>query len=229
MMKRFYKEVAVSAAPFQILLDGRGVKTPMRAALILPSKALAEAVAAEWRGQGEAIDPQAMPLTKLANTAIDRVAVLHNEVVSQIVAYANDTLCYRAASPAALAERQRLEWDPPIAWVAERFGARLITRAGVSHFAQSQDTVALLRQAVAAYDLFVLAALHNAATILTSLVLTLCLAEGRLSASEAFALSQLEERFQAERWGQDVEAAKRAAGLLAELVAAETFIRLAQG
>ncbi len=226
-MKRFYKEVTVSEQPHRILLDGRVVKTPMRAALTLPTVALAEAVAEEWRAQGEEINPHTMALTKLANTAIDRVAVMRDEVVSQIVAYANDTLCYRAATPVALAERQRAEWDPLLAWLAEHFGVGLEARVGVTHFAQDPDTVAVLRQAVEAYDSFVIAALHNSATILASLTLTLAIAETRLTAAEAFALSQLEERFQAERWGEDEEAAKRAAGLLAELTAAEKFVRLA--
>jgi chaperone required for assembly of F1-ATPase len=225
-MKRFYKEVTVSAAPFQILLDGRGVKTPMRAALTLPTLSLAEAVAEEWRGQGAEINPHAMPLTKLANTAIDRVTVMRDEVVSQIVAYANDTLCYRAAFPGDLAQRQSAEWDALLDWQATRYGVRLATQVGVTHFAQDPETVAVLRRAVEAYDLFVLAALHNAATILASLTLTLAFAEARLAAQDAFALSQLEERYQEERWGVDEEAAKRAEGLLAELIAAEKLLRL---
>jgi len=225
-MKRFYKEVTVSEEPYRILLDGRGVKTPMRAALTLPTKALADAVAEEWRGQGEEINPHAMPLTKLSNTAIDRVAAMREEVVSQIVAYANDTLCYRAASPADLAQRQSQEWDPPLDWLSERFGVRLEAKVGVTHFAQNEETVATLRQALQAYDNFTLAALHNSATILASITLTLALAESRLTATEAFALSQLEERYQAERWGEDEEATKRAQGLLAELVAAEKLLRL---
>ena len=226
-MKRFYKEVTVSEEPFRILLDGRVVKTPMRAALTLPTQVLAEAVAEEWRGQGDEINPHAMKLTKLANTAIDRVAVMRDEVVSQIVAYANDTLCYRASFPPELAQRQQAEWEPPLQWLAERYGVRLEARVGVTHFTQDPETVAVLRGAVAAYDNFVLAALHNSATILASLTLTLALAEAHLSATEAFALSELDARFQAERWGQDEEAAKRAEGLLKELIAAETFVRLA--
>lgn len=225
-MKRFYKEVTVSDAPHRILLDGRGVKTPMRAALALPTLALAEAVAEEWRAQGEEIHPPKMPLTKLANTAIDRVTAMRDEVISQIVSYANDTLCYRA--PGDLGERQRAEWDAPLDWLATRYGVRLATQVGVTHFAQSSDTIAVLRRAVESYDDFVLAALHNSATILASLTLTLALAEGRLTATEAFALSQLEERYQAERWGIDEEAAERAEGLLAELVAAEVLVRLAR-
>ena len=151
---------------------------------------------------------------------------MRDEVISQIVAYANDTLCYRAQFPADLAERQAAEWDAPLDWLATRYGVRFETKIGVTHFAQALDTVAKLRQAVETYDTFTLAALHNSATILASLTLTLALAEAHLTADQAFALSQLEERYQAERWGEDEEATKRAAGLLAELVAAEKLLRL---
>lgn len=225
-MKRFYKDVTVSDAPFHILLDGRIVKTPLRAPLTLSAKPLAEAIAEEWRGQGDEIIPHAMPLTKLANTAQDRVSAMREAVMDQILAYTNDNLCYRVSFPADLAERQKAEWDPLLDWVENRYGVRLETRIGVTHFAHSPEVVAALRNAVAAYDAFALAALHNAATILTSLVLTLALAENRLDAEQAFALSQLDERYQSEKWGEDHEAALRARALLAELKAAETFLRL---
>jgi len=227
-MKRFYKDVAVSAAPFQILLDGRSVKTPMRAALALPTRALAEAIAEEWRGQGDEILPATMALTKLANTALDRVAAMQDEVISQIAAFSNDTLCYRAAAPADLAARQAAEWDPLLAWASERYGVRFEVRAGLTHFAQPPETVAALRAAIAAYDVFALSALHTAASILTSLVLALALAEGRLDGEEAFFHSQLDERYQVEQWGEDREAALRTRALLAELMAAERFLRLAR-
>lgn len=227
-MKRFYKEVQVSDDR-RILLDGRPVKTPKRAELKLPTPALAEAVAAEWRGQGNEIAPAGMPLTKFANTAIDRVAGQEAAVIGQILAYANDHLCYRAAAPADLAARQAAEWDPLLSWAEARFGARLATQAGITHFPQPPEAVAALRRAVEAQPPFALAALHNAATLTGSLVLALALAEGRLSAAEAFAFSQLDERYQAERWGEDPEAAKRAAALAAELADTERFIRLVKG
>lgn len=228
-MKRFYKEVTVAKSDrgFAIHLDGRALKTPRRAALELPAQQLAEAIAEEWRGQGAEIDPHSMPLTKLANTAIDRVKGHEAAVIDQIMAYANDHLCYRAAAPADLAARQASEWDPLLTWAAERYGARLTTQAGITHFPQAADAVATLRHAVEAHDPFTLAALHAAAAILGSLVLALALAESRLSAAEAFALSQLDERYQTEHWGEDAEAAQRAKGLATELAAAERFMRLA--
>ena len=227
-MKRFYKDVAVSEAPFRILLDGRAVKTPARAALELPTAALAEAVAEEWREQGDEIVPDAMVLTKLANTALDRVATMREAVVGQVVAFLNDCLCYRAERPSGLAEQQAAEWDPLIAWVAERYGVTLTTRIGILHFSQSDEAAAALRAAVEAFDDFTLTAAATVAPIFGSLVLTLALVEGRLDAEGAFTLSTLDERFQAARWGQDEEAATRLANLLAEVKSVERFIRLAQ-
>ena len=225
-MKRFYKEVSV-ADDLRVLLDGKPIKTPGRATLTLPTRAMAEAVAEEWRGQGETIIPATMKLTKLANTAIDRVAAREAEIAGQILAYANDLLCYRAAAPDELAERQRKEWDPLLAWAAERH-APLQTRAGIGYIAQNDESLAAYRRALEAYDAFSLTALHTAATICGSLVLALALAEARLDAAEAFALSQLDERYQAEKWGADDEAEKRARALAAELASAARFLALAR-
>jgi chaperone required for assembly of F1-ATPase len=225
-MRRFYKEVSV-ADDFRILLDGKPIKTPLRATLALPTRALAEAVAEEWRGQGVLVQPTTMWLTKLANTAIDRVAGREAHVVAQALAYANDLLCYRVEAPASLIARQSECWNPLLEWAAERYGARLLTRVGVTHIAQPEEAVAALRRAVAQYDPFVLTALHVAATVCGSLVLALALADGRLDADEAFALSHLDERYQAEKWGVDEEAEKRALALAAELDAAARFMRLA--
>jgi chaperone required for assembly of F1-ATPase len=226
-MRRFYKKVSV-AEDFRILLDGKPIKTPLRATLALPTRALAEAIAEEWRGQGDKIVRETMPLTKLANTAIDRVAGQKEHVVGQTLAYANDLLCYRAEGPADLVTRQNEGWNPLLAWAAERHGARLLTRAGVIHIAQPEEAVAALRGALAEHDPFVLTALHAAAALCGSLVLALALADGRLDATEAFALSHLDERYQAEKWGADGEAEKRARAMAAELDAAARFMRCAQ-
>ncbi|HEY0281397.1 MAG TPA: ATP12 family protein, partial [Rhizomicrobium sp.] len=214
---------------FSILLDGKPIKTPLRATLALPTRALAEAVAEEWRGQGELVVPTTMWLTKLANTAIDRVMGQEEHVIAQVLAYANDLLCYRAQAPAGLVARQNEDWDPLLEWAAERHGARLLVRAGISHIAQPEEAVAALRRALAEHDPFVLTALHAAATICGSLVLALALADGRLDAEEAFALSRLDERYQAERWGVDEEAEMRARVLAAELAAAARFMLLSKG
>ena len=226
-MKRFYKEMSV-ADDFRILLDGKPIMTPLRATLALPTRALAEAIAEEWRGQGETVQPTTMWLTKLANTAIDRVVGQEEHVVAQALAYANDLLCYRAEAPADLAARQNAAWNPLLEWAAKRYGAHLLIRAGIVHIAQPEEAVAALRGALAARDPFVLTALHAAATVCGSLVLALALADGRLGAEEAFALAHLDERYQAERWGADEEAGKRARALAAELDAAARFMQLAQ-
>jgi chaperone required for assembly of F1-ATPase len=226
-MKRFYKEVSVASAGYTIQLDGHSVKTPLRVPLALPTEALAEAVAEEWRGQSEEVNPAAMLLTKLANTAIDRVAGHKAEIVAKVAAYANDLLCYRAAAPEDLVQRQSEAWDPLLAWAGERYGVRFNIGTALRHIAQPPETLATLRQAVSAYDPFQLAALHNAATILGSLVLTLALAEDCLDAEEAFALSQLDERYQAEKWGEDAAAAARADALAAELSTCARFFTLA--
>lgn len=225
-MRRFYTDVAVTAAPFRILLDGQPVRTPAHAELIAPTAALVEAIAQEWRTQGETIDPAAMPHLKLANTAIDRVAPVRAAVAGQVMTYLNDLLCYRAERPSALAVLQATEWDPLLDWVQERYGVRLKVRPGIVHFDQPEPVVTALTRAVAAFEPFPLTALAAAAPILGSLVLTFALAEGRLDAAAAFALSQLDERYQAERWGRDEEAAARAAGLLEELKTAERFLKL---
>lgn len=246
-MRRFYKEVDVtphrkiraadfSASPsrgeaknaFAILLDGKVIKTPMRKTLALPTHALAEAVAEEWRSQSEKIVPETMPLTKLANTAIDRVAGNEGAIVESIAAYANDLLCYRAETPDDLAARQNELWNPLLDWAARHHGVRLNVASGIVHISQPEEALTAVRAALAAQDAFVLTALHNAATICGSVVLVLALEGGRLGAEEAFALSQLDERYQAEKWGTDPEAAKRSAALAAELDAAMRFMRLAR-
>ncbi len=224
-MKRFYKTVTVEDRA--VLLDGRRLKTPRGADPQLPTTALAEAIAAEWRAQGEDIVPPTMPLTKLANTAIDGVAPRRDAVIAEIAAFArHDHLCYRADTPAELVARQNAAWDPLLEWAAERFGAPLMTVHGVTSVVQPEASLLALAQAVEAYDPFVLAGLHVAASICGSLVLGLAVVEKRLSSGDAFAISQVDERWQAEKWGFDAEAEARARLLAAELDAAARFMSL---
>jgi chaperone required for assembly of F1-ATPase len=226
-MKRFYKEVGV--ADRGILLDGKALKTPRGAPLVLPTDALAEAVAEEWRAQGEEIVSAEMPLTKLANTAIDGVAERREEVVAEIVAFArHDHLCYRTDKPAELVARQNAAWDKLLDWAAERYGAPLHTAHGVTSIAQPEPSLAALKAAAAVESEFALAALHVVASILGSLVLALAVADKRLTPGEAFAASQIDERYQAEKWGLDSEAEARARHLAKELDAAARFMDLAR-
>lgn len=201
-MKRFYKDVVV--ADGAILLDGRPVRTPARAELKLPTAALSEAVAAEWRAQGEEIAPREMRLTGLANAAIDRVAPDIAAFIGPLAAYAeSDLLCYRAESPAELVAHQAEVWNPPLDWARRRFDVHFTVTSGIVHAPQPDATVARLRGALAAYDAFHLAALAPIITIGGSLVTALALAEKELGTDQAFDLTHLDELWQAGRWGED--------------------------
>jgi len=231
-MKRFYKEVSASPSPgnlggFTVLLDGKPVKTPKRVVLNLPNLALAEAIAEEWREQGDILDTQKMPLTRLAFAAIDVVTPERAHVANETVNYArSDLLSYRAEDPPDLVARQAKVWDPLLDWAAETYGARLKVGAGVRHVTQPAEAIAELETAVSRYDEFELAALHTATSITGSLILALALAEEEVDAGEAFDAAMLEEKFQSEKWGIDAEAEKRRRHLLVELTAAERFLRL---
>ena len=170
-----------------------------------------------------------MPLTKLANTAIDGVAPRREEVVAEIAAFAkHDHLCYRTDKPAELLRRQSEAWDPLLDWAAERYGAPLMTVEGITSVAQPESSIVALRKAVEAFDSFALSALHVIASICGSLVLALAVADKRLTAEEAFELSQIDESFQAEKWGLDLEAEARAKRLKQELVTASRFLDLSR-
>lgn len=230
MVKRFYKDVSVTGADggFSILLDGKSVKTPQRAPLSLPTRALAEAIADEWRAQGDEIKPEAMPLTKLANTAIDG-APQREAIAEQALGYGrSDLLCYRAEGPDDLVIRQARQWGPLLDWLHQTHGARLKTASGIGYVDQPAEAITRLAGRLGQFDPFGLVALHTVTAITGSLALGLALADGQISAGEAFALSQLDEAFQAEKWGTDAEAGARAARLQAELEAVERFFRLSR-
>ena len=228
---KFYKTVAVAeeAGAFVVQLDGRPVKTPARALLAVPTMKLAEAIAEEWRAQGELLDPATMPLTRLAYAAIDTAPHHHARIADEILGYGgSDLLCYRAEAPRALVARQAEAWDPLLDWAAERFGARLAVGAGIAFVEQSRESRDAFAAALMGRDDFTLVALHGAASLTGSLVLALAMVEARLSAEEAFALSRLDETFQSEAWGPDAEAEARAARLGQELAAIARFLRLAR-
>jgi chaperone required for assembly of F1-ATPase len=227
-MKRIYKTVSVVPAPegFGILLDARPLKTPAKRALVLP-RILAEAVAAEWQGQGETVQPVTMPCMRLAATAIDRVAERRDEVVEAAAAFAaTDLLCYRAEAPAELVERQAALWQPLLDWAMLRFDAPLMVSTGIMPQAQPADSLNALRHAVAGLDLLTLTALADLAGLAGSLVLALAVLERRLTGQEAAELVLLEETYQVERWGEDEEAAEHRAGLIREIEAVARFLRL---
>lgn len=227
---KFYKAVTVAeeGEGFSVRLDGRPVKTPGWAILALPTSALAGAVADEWQGQGDTLDPATMPLTRLAYATIDHASTHRARLADEILAYGrSDLLCYRAEAPAPLVARQNDAWDPLLDWAAAALGARLMVGTGIAFVEQPKESLAALAAAIGSRDDFSLVALHGAASITGSVVLALALAEGRLTAAEAFALSRLDEIFQAETWGQDAEAEALAARRGREMDAIAHFMRLA--
>ena len=229
--KRFYKAAAAAETPegWQVRLDGRGVKTPKRNSLMLPTRALAEAIAKEWEAQAATIDPRTMPLTKLANTTLDGVIGHENAVAAEIAAYAgNDLLLYRAERPERLVALQHELWDPLLIWVTDHFGARLHTTSGVMPLAQAPECLVRLHAAVDALDAYALASGHVMTTLTGSAVLALAHFHSRLSAEEVWSMAHVDEDFQISQWGEDAEAKKRRETRHAEMLAAATFYRLSR-
>jgi chaperone required for assembly of F1-ATPase len=228
-MKRFYKEVSVAArdSGYVVLLGGRPVRTPGRNLLILPTQALAAAIAAEWRGQGADIIATSMPLLRLANTVVDGVAANRAEVVAAVLRFGeSDLLCYRTHQPPELVARQSAGWDPLLDWVRQRHSVRLRVAEGLGPVEQSDDALLALREAIEVHDPFALGALHMIASITGSAVLALAVAEGVVSGPCAFDLSRIDEIYQAEKWGEDAEAIKRAGNLAHELNKAAELLAL---
>jgi chaperone required for assembly of F1-ATPase len=229
-MKRLYREVAVAAQPdgYGVALDGKRVTTPAGAALVVPARRLAEAIAEEWSAQGERVVPRTMPMTQLTATALDRVAPARAPVIDALIRYGEtDLLCYRATEPSDLVARQAAMWQPLVDWVELRHDVRLEVTNGLMPRPQPAAALAALRGALEPLDAWRLTGVNAATAAAGSLVLALALLERRLSAEEAWALSQLDETFQIERWGEDLEAARRRAELRADLVAAGRFLALA--
>lgn len=224
-MKRFWKEVAVTAEG-GIALDGRPVRTPGRLPLVVPFPALAEAIADEWRAVGETIDPRAMPLTGLANAAIERIAPDARAFAAGIAVYGgSDLLCYRA-EPGPLAERQAAAWDPVLDWARGRYGVDFIVTDGVMPVEQPPRTLARLREAVVAQSPWTLAPLSPIISLLGSLLLGLALVERAIEADSAWAATHVDEDWQIEQWGEDALAAETRAVRAAEYRAAIRFLDL---
>jgi chaperone required for assembly of F1-ATPase len=227
--KRFYKEATVGAEAngFSILLDGRPVNTPAKRRLVVPSRPLAEAMAAEWAAQGETIDPASMPLTRLVNTALDGVAQQMADVEAELVRYAgSDMLCYRAGEPESLVAAQSAAWDPLLAFARDKLGARLALAEGVMFTAQPEESVAALGRAVRAFvgegqgAPLRLAALHVMTTLTGSLILALAKALNEIDLATAWGAAHIDEDFQMRAWGADPEALARREARFAEMTAA---------
>ncbi|MGK2921549.1 MAG: ATP12 family chaperone protein, partial [Methyloceanibacter sp.] len=229
--KRFYKDVSVAdeGGRFGLLLDGKPVRTPGKAPLAVSSKALAEAIADEWRAQGGHIDPKTMRLTKLANTAIDGVAGQRDDVIDDILAHARaDLLCYRAGGPEGLVARQAELWDPVLAWARQALHAPLSLSQGIVHVAQPDGSIAALRPEIAKLDDVGLAALHVMTSLTRSALLGLAVALKRLNPDQAWDAAHVDEDFQIGRWGEDAEAEARRKARKAEFDAAARALELSE-
>ncbi len=228
-MKRFYKEATVRPRDggWHVFLDDKPVRTPGRNALAVPSEQLGRALAGEWNAQGERIDPRAMPLTGLANAAIDRVAPDKEAFARALAVYGeSDLLCYRAEAPERLSARQAEAWDPILAWARRRYDVDFELVCGVIHRAQPQGTVDQLVQAVAARGAFQLAGLSPLVTVSGSLLIALAVAEEGVGFEQAWAAATLDEQWQAETWGEDEEAARALAARRADFEAGWRFLKL---
>ena len=225
-MKRFYKDVVVTPE-CGVTLDGRPVRTPAKRPLLLPGAALAEAVAEEWRQQGEHILPHLMPLTGLANAAIDRVVEDPKGFAAGLTAYGEtELLCYRAAEPPELVARQAKIWDPILDWASTRFGVAFTRVIGIMHQPQPSETLERLSAAGAARSPWELAALSPLVTISGSLVIPLALVEEAILPEAAFDAAHLDELWQAEQWGEDDFALEARAVHRRDFLAAARFLDL---
>lgn len=214
--RRFYDTAAVTRsagqAGFSVALDGRPVRTPAKAALVVPSRTMAEAIAAEWQAQDDTIDPSGMPVTRSANAAIDKVSRQHAEVADMLAAYAEtDLLCHRADAPARLVARQAARWDPLLHWAEHRLDAPLRPTVGVLPAEQPDASLQRIRSRLGAHGPFELTALHDLVSLAGSVVIGLWVADDPARTAEAWSLSRLDEEWQIEQWGRDEEAAALAA------------------
>ena len=228
-MRRFWKEVTVeqSAYGLAIRLDGKPVKTPLRAELMVPTKLLADTVIAEWEAVAEKIDPAAMPMTGFTNAAIDRIVPERATFVDAISAYGEtDLFCYRAGAGEPLAARQAEIWDPWLDWARTRYDVMFTIVEGIMPEPQPTETVARLKSAVAVRGTFELAAMAKLAHLSGSLVATLALVERAGTAQELWTASCLDEIWQEELWGEDYFATKNRNDRETEFMQAARFLDL---
>jgi chaperone required for assembly of F1-ATPase len=221
--RRFYERV--EATPGGILLDARPVRTPAKRTLAVPTDALAEAIAAEWRNQAEFIDPATMPLTRLASTVIDGVAAASDAVAGEVMKYlASDLVCYRADAPAGLVARQAAHWDPLVAWARSALGADLRVATGITHVAQPEAAIAAARAHVPR-DPWRLGAVHAITTLTGSAVIALAVAAGAISRDAAWEAAHVDEDWNMAFWGRDEVALARRAQRFAEMAAAAQVLQ----
>lgn len=207
--KRFYKQAGIAQTDtgFAVELDGRAIKTPAKAALTLPTEALAQAIAAEWDAQGESLDLPSMTLTRLANVALDRTPETRADLADELARYAGtDVTCYLAEAPTELRERQEAAWKPWRDWAGQELSVVLVPVIGLMASPQPQASLEAVRTHALGLDDFRLTALTWACSLLGSAVLALAVERGQLSATEALTASVVDEDWQIEQWGEDEEA-----------------------
>jgi chaperone required for assembly of F1-ATPase len=228
-VKRFWKEVAAEPQDggWAIRLDGRAVKTPARAELVIPTQRLADAIADEWRAVGQTLNPREMPMTGLANAAIDRVAPDRSTFASGLARYAEaDLACYRSEWPPELVERQSKTWNALLGWARRRFDVDFVTTSGLMHVPQPPATIEQLSHAVAALDAFRLAGLSPLVAIGGSLIAALAVLEKAMAPEEAWDAVSVDERWQLEQWGADSEAEVALENKRRDFLAAARFLDL---
>lgn len=229
--RRFYKSVDVlqGDAGWHVTLDGKTLRSPAKLDFVLPSRPLAEAIAAEWSAQGEKIVPHSMPMMQLAATAIDRVAADRDRVVAETLGYGgSDLVCYRAEGPEDLVRRQTELWQPLVQWVAERYDVALVVTTGILVVPQPADAMLRFRRVLEAGDLYALTALAALTAAAGSLVIALAMLAGRLNSEQAAAAALLDELYQAEKWGSDPEAEQRRQAIRKELADGLSFFHLSR-
>jgi len=231
-MKRFYKDVAVEPADggWRVTLDGRAIRTQQGKPQIVPTRALAEAMAQEWSAQGDEIDPASLPLRDLADYAIDEVTRDPAALIAALLPYAEtDTLCYRADPDEPLHARQLQLWEPVLQRAEARLGVRFERASGIVHRPQPAETLAALQAILDAYDAYTLAALKTLASLAHSLVVALEALEDGADPEALWAAANAEEDWQAEQWCWEWTAEERRARRLGTFTLAMRFARLASG
>jgi chaperone required for assembly of F1-ATPase len=227
--RRFWTTASVVAVEggFTVQLDKKPVRTPLKASLVLPTLALAEAVAAEWQAQEGTVKPDTMPFTRTANSALDKVAPQFDAVAEMLLAYGgSDLLCYRAEGPEELVTRQAKGWDPLLDWARDALAAPLVKTVGIMPVSQPAESLAALRSEIDRMSPFQIAAFHDLVAISGSLVLGLAVTHRRLGVEAAWDLSRIDEDWQISLWGEDEEAAEVSARKRAAFVQADRFYQL---
>ncbi len=228
-LKRFYKKAHAGPVGdgFVVMLDGRPLKTPARTDLLVPVQGLAKAIVGEWEAQGDWIEHETMPLTKLANTALDRAEQARDEIIDDIVKFAgSDLICYLAEEPQELTMRQMAQWGPIIDWAAQGLGARFEVVMGVNHVEQPPQSLERIRSAIEDFDAFSLTALHAMTSLTGSALLTLALVAGLFDLFMVWQSAHLDEDFQNAKWGADAEAKADRERRWKEMQAADKLFKL---